>query len=1025
MAWVTGRRSDVATRLGILLGAIRSRRASAAVLFVASTVAVAAAAIGPIFLRAGNLSLLSSGLRSAPPGAADVLVLASGGRAEFGRLARSVEGAVRRAHGLLDPPTFTVDVGSSFRGAHGQPYQADLLARSQLCAHVRFTLGRCPAALDEVAVSTRSAAAAKVSVGSRLRLTAARRPGAVDATVVGLYRPPASVENRYWSGANYFAFGTGSPSVPRLDPLVGTFGTALAFARVTAPQLTANVPLSPKAAFAGQPALGRTLDATVARISADPSLHASSGFAAIAAKAAVGEHLMRSIVLAIVLQLVLLVLVVLYTLARSAATDRRTEAEFARRHGFTRPALLAFAVGEPAALIGVALPVGLLLAWLLVVLIRGSLFARGTPVAFDLWSLAAAIGVCAVGVVTVGLASVELWRRDEPARSRGGAVAEVALDISAIVLALAGLLALATQGSLATSRTNALALLAPGLLALGSGVIALRLVLVLVGLAIRRTAESPRIASFLALRELGRRPTVLRGALPLAAAVTVCLFAVGGYARAASDRSLLAHFQVGAARVADVAVKPGFDLERAVRRVDPSGRQAMAAVFYRSSYGRLLAVDGTRLAAVATWPRDLSVRSKRLIAERLSARGPAPVEVRGDAVRLKISVPHGTPAISLLLGLYDQVYGSDNTLVLGPLVSGTHVYRASLRGDCPGRCRVLELSPTWESSHEHFGGIVRIDLLGLSDHTTAGVWRPVPFGAEARLWNANPSPARVESSPSRRGVVFAAPGDLLTTAGTVFVPASATAPVPAVVTDDLEQINPPAPPANTISLSDLDGNPLTVKAIAAVPALPLIGANGAMVDVRSAERELTGPITDSTAQVWLSDAAGPGLLRRLQAMGVTVGPVRSAATLRDRLDHSGTALGYALMLVISPIAALLALGTIIFDIVSNGRRRRGDLTSLKVAGLSGRVARRALLLENLAVLATALVVGAIVGVGALALALPSLPEFVSGGGLLPIPTNVPVVPVLGAALGLALVFCLTASSTAWLVLSRRRAGEAF
>ena len=168
-------------------------------------------------------------------------------------------------------------------------------------------------------------------------------------------------------------------------------------------------------------------------------------------------------------------------------------------------------------------------------------------------------------------------------------------------------------------------MLAPGLLALGAAVIALRLAVLLIGVGIRRTAESPRIASFLALRELGRRPAVLRQALPLAAAVTVCLFAIGSYARAASNRSLLAHFEVGADRVVSVSTKPGFDLASAVRRADPTGRQAMAAAFYRSTYGQLLAVDSSRLAAVATWPSGLHTMAKEELARRLAPREPAPV----------------------------------------------------------------------------------------------------------------------------------------------------------------------------------------------------------------------------------------------------------------------------------------------------------------------------------------------------------------------------------------------------------------
>jgi hypothetical protein len=1022
MIRVIERRSDVATRLRILLRAIGSRQASTIVLFVASAVAVAAAAIGPIFLRAGDLSLLSSAFASAPLGEPDVLVLADGGSQEFARLVKAVDDGVRRSGGLLERPTLTADAGSSFVGLQGQQYRADVLARSQLCAHLRFAQGHCPTQLDTVATSVRSARAARIGLGAHLTLAVAGGRRTLGVTVVGVYRQPSSVQNRYWGGTDYFTFGTASPPVQQLDPLVGSFATALGYARVTAPQLAADVPWSPRAAFAGARALQSTAHATQARIASDPSLRVSTGLGQVVAKAGAGAHLMRSIVLAIVLQLVLLVLVVLYALARSTAAGRRPEAEFARRHGFTRPAMFALAVGEPAALIVAALPVGLLVAWLVVLLVSRSLFAGGTPVTFDLWSVVAAIGVCGVGVLAVTLASVELWRRNDSSRSRRAEMVEVALDVSAIMLALAGLLALATAGSLDAKHTNALALVAPGLLALGAGVIALRLVLMLVALAIRRTGESSRIASFLALRELGRRPAAVRQALPLVAAVSVCLFAVGGYARAASNRSLLAHFEVGAGRVVAVSARPGFDLESAVRRADPSGRQAMAAVLYRSSYGRLLAVDSTRLAAVATWPRALSDQAKELIARRLAPRGPSPVVLRGDAVRLRLAVPPGTPAISLALGLYDAVYGGTGTVALGPVEPGTHDYRASLQGDCPGRCRVLQLSPDWAKVNQRFARTVRIDLLGV-DERTSGRWRPVRFGTGVRFWRAEPSQARVEPSPSRRGVVFAAPGALLG-AGVLFVPASAVAHVPAVVTGGLAQLNPPTPPADTITLQDLDGNPLTVDAVAVVPTLPLIGTNGAMVDLGLAEQALTGPVVDSTDQVWLSDAAGPGILRRLRAMGVGIGATSRASTLRLQLDRSGPALGYDLMLIVSPIVALLALGTIMFDIVSNGRRRRGDLTSLRVAGVPGRVVRRSLLLENLGVLATALVVGVGVAFGALALALPSLPEFVSGTGLLPISTSVPVVPLVEAALGLAFVFCVTATSTTWLVLSKPQAREA-
>jgi hypothetical protein len=985
-------------RLGILVRGISSRRASAVVLFIASAVAVAAAAIGPIFLHAGDLSLLSNAFSSAPLGASDVLVLATGGSQEFPRVSRAAREAVSRER-LLERPTLTVDAGSRFVGAGGQGYAADVLARNALCVHLRFTQGGCPTGRGDVAISERSAKLSGVGMGSHLTLGTPLGGPPLPVTVVGIYRQPPTTHDSYWRGANYFTYGTGSPSTPQLDPLVTSFATALDYARFAPAQLAADIPWSTKAPLAGASALGAALRDVKARVASDPSLHVSSGLGAIIAKANASAHLMQSIVLAIVLQLVLLVLLVLYALARAAAAGRRSEADFARRHGFTRPTMFALAVGEPAALIVVALPAGLLAAWLFVVLVGRSLFAGGIPVSFDVWSIVAAIGVCAAGVLAVALASAELWRRDASSRSGFSALAEVALDACAIVLALAGLLALATRGN----NTDALALLAPGLLALGAAVIALRLAHLLIGLGIRRTAESPRIASFLALRELGRRPAVLRQALPLAAAVTVCLFAIGSYARAASNRSLLAQFEVGADRVVTVSAKPGFDLQSAVRRADPSGRKAMAAVLYRSTYGELLAVDSSRLASVATWPSGLHTTATEELARRLAPPEPAPAVVRGDTLRLDISTSAGTPPLTLYIDLFDEVNGTTSTVQLGPIVPGKRVYSAQLNGACPGTCRVVDMSPTWTNAHVRFPGTVRLGIGG--------------FGT--RAWKSNSAGVRIEHSPSLPGVVFDLPPQLVGHGGLLLSPASNEVRVPAIVTTGLEEHNPPTPPGNSISLVNLDGNPLNAAVIATVPTLPLVGTNGAMVDLRVAQRELTGPVTDSTDQVWLAHGASADILRRLQAMGVVIGATRRASTVRASLDRTGPALGYELMLIISPIAALLALGTIMFGIVADSRRRRGDLSALRVAGIRPRVVRRSLLLENVAVMATALVVGLAVGVGALALALPSLPEFVAGSDGLPVPTTVPLLAVGTAALALAIVFIVAVATTTWFALARR------
>jgi len=1012
---VTGGRSDVALRAAILLRGIRSRPASAVMLFAASTVAVAAAAIGPIFLAAADRSVLSTTFASAAPGESAVKILATGGPRTFARLEHASVDAVSTSHGLLERPVLSADVGTTFIGAGQQQYRGDLLARTAACAHLRLVRGRCPTRLGDVAVSERSAKASHIALGSTVRLGEATQTRTLAYTVVGVYRPPVSVQNAFWGGIDYFAFGTGSSVVEQLDPFLGSFATVLRFAPIAAPQVAADLVWTARAPFVGRSALASTLRRVQSRLSSDSSLRASTGLGAILAASAHDAHLMRTVVLAVVLQLVLLVLVILHALGRSAAAGRRPEAEFARRHGFPRRAIVALAVGEPAALIAAALPAGLLLAWIVVDVAGRSLFVGGTAVSLGIWSVVAALGACVGGILAVGLASFELWGRDAALSRKRSAVAELTLDAVAVALALAGLVALATHGSLGGAHTNALASFAPGLLALGVGAVGVRIVLFALRLAVARSGESPRIAWFLALRRLARGPLALRQVLPLAAAVTLALFAVGSFARAAANRSLLAHFSVGSARVVAVSTPPGLDLETAVRRADPSGRQAMAAVFYTSSSGNLLAVDSSRLASVATWPGTLGPSAAGL-AERLAPPVARPVVLRGSALRLRVSVPAGTPNLTLGVDVYDETYGGRTTLALGPVRAGEHAYAASLAGACPGLCRVLSLSPAWENPDEAFARTVRIRLAGGSERVD-GVWREVRLGT-GRSWRAAPSPAQVVRSEAG-AVVFAVPGSLLGTGGILLSPASTAVRVPAVVTGKLEQLDPPSQPDESISLQDFDGNPLTVRAIAVVPTLPMLGTNGALVDLGLAERALTGPVVDSTEQVWLAKTASPAILSRLRSLGVTTGSTTSASTRLATLDRGGTALAYDLVLILSPVAALLALAAMTFEAVTAGRGRRLELRSLRLVGVPGRAVRRSLLLEQAVVLATALVVGAATGVAGLALALPSLPEFATGTGRLPIPKGVPGPSMLVAIASVAAVFAIAAACTTRIVAATR------
>jgi putative ABC transport system permease protein len=985
-------------RARILVAAIGARRGAAVVLFIVAVIAVAAAAIGPMFLESADTSVFASTAKGAPIGETDLLVITTGGAARLGTLSAASRLAHHLAGGRLAPTLFTA-VASAYFETKGQPYEADILARTDICVNLRMLKGNCPTGLNEVAISERSAATAGVKVGARLPITEPGSSLTTDMTVTGIYVQPSNDNDSYWRGSFYFDFGTGTPPKVILDPLVATFATALS-SRGVVPQLSADIAWRASATHAGFSTLQTTSATITSQLLSRDSFVATTGLSSVIATARHDDDLMSAVVLAIVLQLILLSLVIVYTLGRSTILGRRQESEFARRHGFPRSALIALAISEPGALIVAALPVGILIAWLTLAVFTKTLFVAGTPVSFPVIAIVLAVGACVAGVAALTIASYDLWR-SRAATSRQARRVGAIVDTFAVALAVTGLVSLLTKGSLNGSKTNPLALIAPGFLTLGASVIGLRLAALAVKGLIARTRESTHVAWFLALRQIGRRPVVLRRLLPLAAATAVLLFAVGSFFLASSNRSLVAHLEVGATKVADVTLPPGLNLETAVRHADPSGREAMAAEYYPSTSGGLLAVDSSRLAAVAFWPRALSTASLSVLAKRLSPRLPPGVTFSGDDLRVTFDVSKGTPEIVVGVNLFDETYPRSRSLYLD-LVGGLHSYTVSLTSVCPGVCRLTSLAPNWVNPATPYSKSVRFVVEGIAVQRQ-GQWHDVAFGAGRRgTWKAAPFAVRVEP-PAGTSVAFDLPADQLPYGGLLLTPVDLPKKLPAIVTSGAEVADaPPSPsPGRNIGLSP-GGSTFTAHPVAIVPTLPLAGDKGVIMGLGVAQRAITSGAAP-TFQVWMTSSASRDILPRLKRDGVVIGSVTTAAARLGVLDHGGIALAYAVALIVSPIAALLAIGTVTFVIVAEGRRRRRDFASLSLTGVPLRTVRRAYVLENAVVLGAALVLGTVIGYLSATLALASLPQFVDGSGGFPISRAAPVVPLLCAVGILALM----------------------
>ena len=194
--------------------------------------------------------------------------------------------------------------------------------------------------------------------------------------------------------------------------------------------------------------------------------------------------------------------------------------------------------------------------------------------------------------------------------------------VDAVVITLA----LVSLSEIRGGQSGALALMAPGLVSLATALLAVRLLPLLVTQGVRRTRASRRVASFLAVRNVGRRSGGMRLVVLLTVAVGLAVFAVDASAVAAQQRTAEADAEVGAATVVALAgITPTSAME-AVQALDPDGAWAMVATQLPLTSGQaLLAVDSSRLGSVSAWTPDAAAGTVESVAADLHPPGLPPV----------------------------------------------------------------------------------------------------------------------------------------------------------------------------------------------------------------------------------------------------------------------------------------------------------------------------------------------------------------------------------------------------------------
>ncbi len=1001
------------------------RRGLTVAVLAVATVTTGSAALGPLYARAAGESTLRDELSQAPPGdtglhlqAAPQGIGLSDDVADFPKVAAqapaagSIRGYPNRTEGMY--------ITSSGAAPSVSALKTGLLWRQDACAHLVIVAGRCPTKAGEVLVSARTVQTAAYGwrVGGDLDLSAA---GPVK--IVGSYRP-ISTEDPFWYGHDYFdaALGSGE-SADVVDTVMVTQAQFQAMPPTTLVEIDIDYLLdSGQIRLDNVPGLRRDVAALAAKYGNGFGLTLTTNLDRVLNSAAHQRHLVNIGTLLVTLQLSLLAWLVLFQVVADAVESRGNEIALAKLRGQRPWWTVRFGLGESMLLLVLAIPAGLLLAWLAAHLFAATVLVEHTPVVLTWSSGAAMLAAFAGGVVAAGLAAYRTltrpvlaqWRRttSRPRHSWP----EVALDVVLAAAAVAGLLLLRV-GHRSGSGNDSAALLAPGLLVIAVALLGTRLLPVVVRGLLPVTRSSTRIGLFLAARQVVRRPAGLRLAALLAVAVGLATFAVGGEAVAVANRGARAKAEVGAAQVASIQFQSGQDPVTQVRRADPDGKWAMTAATWlpdggNSVVGPVLAVDSARFGAVG-YPAA-GGPSPATIGQELGASTVPVITVTAKQLRVQLTasgITGGSPQVQFVLRTPQQPFMS---VAAGSLTAGTHDYTANVA--CPQGCTFLGL--TWYrlfGQNDPMKGTVIVRGLAQSNGDT---WEPIDAGlATAGAWRGGPNLGQSHDAVSldpqgTRDDYTSSSGGY----GGISYGYSPS-PLPAIATP--RSIT---PGRTALAVVDGFGSTASFRIAQWAPVLPVVLDDGVLMDLNFLRAQLPDFDDEASWQVWLGPDAPADAPARLRSAGLLVEGVKTEHSRVIVLGRQGPALSLFLLLACAIVGAILAVGGTAISISASGRRRSFESAALRAVGVRSRFLYRAGLYEQLMLLGTAVVLGVPAGVFAARLAMPVIPEFAD---TTPVALHYrpPALPVLAFTGGFVVLVVLAAAVAAHAVLRSARPGR--
>lgn len=994
-------------------------------ILVVAVVAAAAAAAGPVYYAAASHSILVDEISSAPllgrgfeaTGSGPLNGTLSSLRAEVtGELDHDL--GINAARRLFEPPIEAIE-GNYTDQALNQAFP--LVWRTNFCAHLVIT-GNCPARPGQVIVSkTDTGRFSGWHIGTQIHGS-----GWPTLTITGIYQTPPLTSD-YWVLRTATYFPIENPVPNKIQGLDAAFTMQATMIRLPTAQ-QGNSVLDDTIAIArvraadvrplasGMNALLNSVALTSQNVV--PETTAPTTLAAVES----GWRAVAVPVTLTTLTVLLLSWLLLFLIVTEAVDARGGEIALAKLRGHGRLGILMFGLSEPTIILLAALPAGALVGWAAAYQLARALLLPDTPIWLPWTGWGAAAAAVAGGFAAVILAAQRALRRGvveqlrRPSRlaaSRGWVVDSILLTGSA-----AGLAEVLSTRQIGTASRGVLDLLVPGLLGLAVAVVAARLLPLCCRALYGATSRHGGLGGYLALRHVARREGGTRTTIVLATAFSLAAFAFAAWSVGQANYRLVASARVGAPDVLTVAVPPGRSLSTIVAAADPSGRRATAVDTYIGLSGGsagqyTMAVDPARFATIASLPGHLSQRAAATLSSGLSPPAAAPIVLAGDAVRVTVDVGSMSVAGEQL---YANVATGSSPVTLGLLPRhGVATLTGSLTG-CP--CALRSLALTLPGGLVASGGSAarvsgKLTVTGISVRQR-GQWLPAATSAglhSAAAWRDET--AGVPASSIASTVATVPTGLSWTIAGvpsandpTLDV-ADVPAPLPAVVAGPLA-----IPGQPLFTGNGLDGSPIQLRAIAALPWVPGAPANGVIVDRRYAELAAGGNLSAASQQVWLAAGALPVIKPKLQARGVRILSDSSIASAATQLQRQGPALASALFLSDAAAAALLAAGAAILGLYASARRRRYEYAAMEASGVRRRALRSALLIEIVVVLGFGTVVGTATGLTAARFVLRSVPEFSNPPAepaLSYVPAAGPVTLVLGVAAALVLLAAVMSS----------------